>query len=79
MFKFISVAWKVWTFISPIYTDLMSIIAKVKASGLTDDAARNQVLQDVTDFIQARGLQKIPDSVLNTGLELCYQIYIWKK
>ena len=83
MLKFLSSAWSVlcfiWKYIKPIYADLVRIIKEVKAKGLTDEAARKQVFQDITDFIQARGLQKIPDSVLNCAIELVYQIVIWRK
>ena len=77
MWKFISAAWTVWGIVRPIYSDLMRIIKEVKEKGLTDDAARKQVIQDTTDFIQAMGLKSIPDSVLNTAIELVYQIYLW--
>lgn len=79
MLKFIAMAGKVWSFIKPIFSDLMQIIKEVKESDLTGDAARKKVTQDITDFIQERGLEKIPDSVLNAGIELCYQLYVWKK
>lgn len=79
MWKFIGMAWKVWSFIRPIFSDLMRIIKEVKESDLTGNDARAKVVQDITDFIQARGLQKIPDSVLNAGIELCYQLYVWKQ
>lgn len=82
MFKWLANAWMilgfVWKYVNPIYTDLMRIIKQVQTSGLTDDAARKKVFQDITDCIQARGLEKYPDSVLNAAIELVYQIYLWK-
>ena len=68
-----------WKYVRPIYKDLMCIIAEVHNTGLENDEARKKVFQDITDRIQARGLSKVPDSVLNTAIELCYQIYIWRK
>ena len=82
MIKFFMSAWSVlgflWKYIKPIYGDLMEIIAQVKASGLVDDVARKKVTQLITDKIQLKGLDKVPDSVLNCTIELCYQIYVWK-
>jgi hypothetical protein len=54
----------------------MRIIGKVKSMGLTNEEARKLVFQDITDCIQARGLNKVPDSVLNASIELVYQIYL---
>lgn len=79
MVKFFQVVWMVWRFVSPIYSEVMHIIDEVKKTGLTNDDARKKVFQDVTDFIQARGVKAVPDSVLNTAIELCYQVYLWKK
>lgn len=81
MLKFLSNAWAVvcfmWTYIRPIYTELMHIIKEAREKGLQDDEARKHVFQEVTDFIQARGLKAVPDSVLNCSIELGYQIYLW--
>lgn len=79
MVKFFQVVWMVWRFVSPIYSEVMHIIDEVKKTGLTNDDAHKKVFQDVTDFIQARGVKAVPDSVLNTAIELCYQVYLWKK
>jgi hypothetical protein len=68
----------IWKYIKPIYSDIMRIIEEANALGLTNEVARKKVFQDITDFIQEKGLQKVPDSVLNCSIELCYQIYIWK-
>lgn len=80
MLKFLAAAWNVlvflWKYIKPVYADMMEIIAQVKASGLTDTAARAKVIQLVTDKLQCRGLAKIPDNVMNASIELCYQIYL---
>jgi hypothetical protein len=82
MFKFVLNVWSVvcflWKYIKPVYTDLMRIIGEVRVSGLDNEAARKKVFQDITDCIQARGLEKVPDSVLNCSIELCYQIYVWQ-
>jgi hypothetical protein len=79
MWKFISAAWGVWKFISPIYNDIMGFIQDARILGLKDDAARKQVFQKATDLIQKNGLTKVPDSVLNAGIELVYQVYVWRK
>ena len=83
MLKALANMWAVvcfmWTYVRPIYTDLMRIIKDAKEKGLEDENARKYVFQEVTDFIQARGLKAIPDSVLNTAIELGYQIFIWRK
>lgn len=68
-----------WTYVRPIYVDMMRIIKDAKEKGLQDESARKYVFQEVTDFIQARGLESVPDSVLNCAIELCYQIFIWRK
>lgn len=82
MIKFLISTWQIvqffWTYVKPIYSDLMRIIARAKLLGLANEEARKQVFQDATDCIQARGLAKVPDSVLNTAIELCYQLYIWQ-
>jgi len=79
MIKFISVAWKVWAFVSPIYKDIMRIIKEIKDKGLVNEEARKAAFQDITDFMQKNGLKSVPDSVLNCSIELCYQVYLWKK
>jgi hypothetical protein len=56
----------------------MRIIQEVKILGLENEEARKKVFQDITDCIQARGLDKVPDSVLNCSIELVYQIYQWQ-
>jgi hypothetical protein len=82
MMKLLITVWQVlvflWRYIKPIYSDMMRIIAEVNATDLDDDEARKKVFQDVTDAMQARGLQKIPDSVLNCAIELGYQICMWR-
>ena len=82
MIKILLSIWQVivffWTYVKPIYKDLMRIIDEVRTKGLTNDEARKTVFQDITDSIQERGLEKIPDSVLNCSIELCYQLYVWK-
>lgn len=82
MFKFLVGAWQmilfVWKYVRPIYGELMRIIRKARDLGLENEAARKKVFQDATDFIQARGLEKVPDSVLNCCIELTYQVYIWQ-
>ena len=85
-FRWLLIAWRViclvisftWKYLRPIYLDLMRIIKQVKESGLENEEARKKVFQDITDCIQERGLQKIPDSVLNCAIELCYQLYVWQ-
>ena len=68
-----------WQRVRPIFHDIVHIIDEVKQSGLSNDEARKKVFQDVTDFIQARGMEKVPDSVLNCSIELAYQIYLWDR
>jgi len=77
MWKFISAAWSVWNFIAPIYKDVMNIIAEIKIKGLEGEEARKEVFQSITDFIQKNKVgTKIPDSIMNAGIELCYQVYL---
>ena len=75
-------AWQVllfcWKKVRPIYKDLMRIIHEVSEAGLESEEARKKVFQDITDTIQLRGLEKVPDSVLNCSIELTYQFYLWK-
>lgn len=82
MLKWITNAWFficfLWKYVNPIYVDLMRIIKEVKTLGLDNDDSRKKVFQDITDCIQARGLDKVPDSVLNCSIELVYQIYQWR-
>ena len=66
----------VYTFVSPIYEDVLAIIKQVKAEGLKDDEARKEVFQRVTDVIQKKGLD-IPDSTLNAIIECVYQLVKW--
>lgn len=68
-----------WKRVRPILREVIYIIDEVKRSGLSNDDARKKVFQDVTDFIQARGMEKVPDSVLNASIEMAYQIYQWDK
>lgn len=83
MWKFLAstyaVAKYLWKFVKPVWADTTTAIKLVKEKGLKDDAARKQVFQYLTDCIHARGLAKVPDSVLNCTIELCYQIYLWRE
>ena len=82
MIKWLISVWQIicflWKYVKPIYIDLMRIIQEVKILGLENEEARKKVFQDITDCIQARGLDKVPDSVLNCSIELVYQIYQWQ-
>ena len=82
MFKWVVSCWQIicflWKYLKPIYTDLMLIIDEVRQLGLENEEARKKVFQIITDCIQKRGLEKVPDSVLNCSIELCYQLYLWK-
>jgi len=82
MIKFIislfQVLWVMWGYLRPIYRDIIRITKQVSEQGLENIEARKKVFQDITDCIQARGLEKIPDSVLNCAIELAYQIVIWQ-
>ena len=82
MLKFIislfQVLWVMWGYLRPIYRDIIRITKQVSEQGLENIEARKKVFQDITDCIQARGLEKIPDSVLNCAIELAYQIVIWQ-
>lgn len=62
-----------YTYLSPIYSELVKVIKAVQESNLEDDAARKAVFQQMTDFIQARGLN-ISDSILNASIEIVYQL-----
>jgi hypothetical protein len=83
MWKWLISTWQIilfiWRYIHPIYDDLMCTIREVSNCNFTNEEARKKVFQVITDRVQARGLEKIPDSVLNCAIELCYQIYAWKK
>ena len=69
----------IYVYISPIYAELVSIIKEVQGTNLEDDAARAKVFQDITDFIQKKGLNQIPDSILNCIIEIVYQLIKQKK
>jgi len=69
----------IYVYISPIYSQLVAIIKEVQSTNLEDDAARKAVFQKITDFIQAQGLNKIPDSILNCIIEITYQLIKQKK
>ena len=62
----------IYTYVSPIYSALVEIIKEVKDSDLEDDKARKAVFQKITDFIQTKGLEKFPDSLLNGIIEVVY-------
>jgi hypothetical protein len=79
MIKFISAAWGVWCFISPIYRDVMKAIAKVQQSNLEDTKARDAVKQEITDLIQNHALKTVPDSKINAAIEICYQVFLISK
>lgn len=87
IFKFFSSVWRklvwvitlVYTYVSPIYNEVMAIIKEVDESTISNDDKRKAVFQKITQFIKKYGLKQIPDSVLNTIIELCYQIYKNKK
>jgi len=78
LFNMLQVLWAIWGYVRPIYRDVLRIIKQVDKLGLENKAAREKVFQDITDCIQARGLAKVPDSVLNCTIELCYQIALWQ-
>lgn len=79
MFKFITVAWSLWNTFRPVFKDAMFIIEKIKATNLTDVEARNAVKQELTDTVQKYSLKDVPDSKLNAGIEICYQVYLLTK
>lgn len=87
IFKFFSAVWQklnwlinfVYKYVVPIYSELVKIIKEVKDSNLEDEAARKAVFQKITDFIQSKGLEKYPDSLMNCIIELVYQLVKQKK
>ena len=69
----------VYVYVSPIYKELVVIIKEVQDSDLEDEAARKQVFQDITDYIQTKGLDRVPDSILNCIIEMVFQLIKQKK
>ena len=67
-----------WRYVKPILSDTRCIFHKIKEKGLTNEEARKEAFQDITDLLQTKGFKEVPDSVLNTTIELCYQLYIWE-
>lgn len=76
MWKFISVAWGLWSFIAPIFKNVLTAIKKVKEANLEDVVARNAVKQEITDLIQNYALKDVSDSKINAAIEICYQVYL---
>jgi len=80
MIKLLLSFWQIliflWKHVKPIISDTRHIFNEIKYRGLTDESARKQAFQDITDLIQKKGMKEVPDSVLNCTLELCYQIYL---
>jgi len=82
LFQFFTALWHkiqfianlIYTYVSPIYKELVKIIKEVQDTNLENEAARKLVFQKITDFIQANGLKKIPDSCLNLCIEAIYQL-----
>ena len=82
IFKFFSSIWHkiqfianlVYTYVTPIYKELVIIIKEVQTTDFEDDEARHEVFQRITDFIQSNGLKKIPDSILNLLIEVVFQL-----
>jgi hypothetical protein len=68
----------IYKYVAPIYIPLVAIIKEVQKTDLEDDSARKAVFQKITDFIQSKGLEKFPDSILNAIIELVYLIIKWK-
>ena len=64
----------IYTYVSPIYKELVMIIKDVQDTPLENEDARKLVFQKITDFIQANGLKQIPDSILNLLIEAIYQL-----
>lgn len=64
----------IYVYVSPIYKELVEIIKDVKTTNLKDDEARKAVFQRITDYIQEKGLKKVPDSILNLIIEIVYQL-----
>lgn len=60
-------------YISPIYDELIKIIIEVNSTDLENEAARKEVFQKITDYIQAQGIT-ISDSILNLSIEIVYQL-----
>jgi hypothetical protein len=68
----------VFVYLGPIYDELIKVIKAVNETDLENEAARKEVFQRMTDFIQARGLN-ISDSILNLSIEMVYQLIKNKK
>lgn len=87
IFKFFSGLWNkliyvinlIYAYAGPIYPEVVSIIKAVQTEGLKDDVARKAVFQRVIDIIHTKGLKQIPDSMLNTIIEVIYQLVKAKK
>lgn len=84
MFKWFSMVFQkllafvnfIYAYVSPIYGDVVSIIAVVKAKGLQDQEARDEVFKQITAVIKAKGIaSKYSDSKINAILEVIYLLY----
>lgn len=81
LFKFFTNVWNklnwfinfIYTYISPIYKDLVEIIKDVQNTDLTNEAARKEVFKRISKVIKDKGLN-ISDSILNAMIELIYQL-----
>jgi hypothetical protein len=82
LFQFFTALWHkvqfianlIYTYVSPIYKELVKIIKEVQDANLENEEARKLVFQKITDFIQAHGLKKIPDSIINLCIEAIFQL-----
>ena len=67
----------VYKYIYPIWKDIADIVKALKSSLLSNDDKRKEAFKMVTDIIKEKpgiSLATIPDSVINSSIELIYQI-----
>ena len=81
LLKWFSAVWQklvwvitlIYTYLSPIYSDVVKVINELKNTDLTDEAKRKEAFKVISQIAINKGL-KIPDSILNAIIELVYQL-----
>jgi len=79
MFRWFSSVWRkiiwvaklVYTFVSPIYQDIIDVIRIVKDEGLQDDAAKARARELLKSILEVKGIS-IPDSIINAAIDIFY-------
>lgn len=65
----------IMVYVSPIFEELVAIIKEVQETDLEDDEARAEVFARITAWVDSKFPNwDIPDSVMNTIIELVYQL-----